>query len=145
MGTAVLLANLVATWMMVGVIWFVQVVHYPLLSLVPVSDAPEVALEHQRRTSYVVAVPMMVEGLSTLALLAMAPDAVWWWLPWCGGVLLAIALGCTVFLSVPLHSQMAHSPNAATGRRLVSTNWSRTIAWSLRGAVCLWMLAQVVA
>ena len=142
---ASLIANVAATWMMVGVIWFVQLVHYPLLSLVKVSDAPHVALEHQRRTAFVVMVPMTVEGVSTLVLLGATPEAVWWWLPWAGGVLLAVALGCTVLLSVPLHKQMAESPKSTTGQRLVRTNWPRTIAWSLRGLLCVLMLAQLLA
>lgn len=145
MGNASLIANVAATWMMVGVIWFVQLVHYPLLSLVKVSEAPEVALQHQRRTAFVVMVPMTIEGVSTLILLGAVPDAIWWWLPWLGGVLLAVALGCTVFLSVPLHKQMAESPRPNTGARLVLTNWPRTIAWSLRGLLGVLMLAQLLA
>lgn len=139
-----LVANLVATLVMVGVIWFVQIVHYPLLSVVPVESAASTAVEHQRRTSYVVGLPMAVEGVSTLGLLAMAPDAVSWWLPWVGAVLLAVALGSTVLLSVPRHARMASAPDAQVGRELVVTNWPRTIAWTLRGVVCTVMLAQVL-
>ena len=141
---AVLVANLVSTMVMVGVIWFVQVVHYPLLSIVPVESASSTAVEHQRRTGYVVGAPMAIEGFSTLALLAMRPDQVSWWMPWAGGVLLAIALGSTVLLSVPRHARMAAAPDDRVGRELVLTNWPRTIAWTLRGVLCVVMLAQVV-
>lgn len=140
----VLVANLAATLVMVGVIWFVQVVHYPLLSVVPVESAASTAVEHQRRTSYVVGLPMAVEGVSTLGVLVMTPDAVSWWLPWVGAILLAVALGSTVLLSVPRHARMASAPDAQVGRELVTTNWPRTIAWTLRGVVCVVMLAQVL-
>lgn len=138
----VLLANLLATVVMVGVIWFVQVVHYPLLSVVPVEAASATAIEHQRRTGFVVAVPMAVEGVTTLALPAVAPDGVSSWLPWAGGVLLAVALGSTVFLSVPRHARMATSPDARVGRELVLTNWPRTVAWTARGVLCAVMAVQ---
>lgn len=138
----VLLANLVATVVMVGVIWFVQVVHYPLLSVVPVEAASETATEHQRRTGYVVAAPMAVEGVTTLALLSVAPEGVSVWMPWAGGVLLAVALGSTVLLSVPRHARMAAAPDARVGRELVLTNWPRTVAWTARGALCSVMAAQ---
>jgi hypothetical protein len=59
-----------------------------------------------------------------------------------GGVLLAIALGSTIFLSVPLHEKMANSPSADIGARLVRTNWPRTIAWTLRGVLTAIMLLQ---
>lgn len=138
-----LIANTTATLVMVGVIWFVQHVHYPLLATATVDQASHVAIEHQRRTGHVVALPMAVEGVSTLALLVSRPDDVWIVWPWLGAVFLAIALGSTVLLSVPLHARMASDPCADTGHKLVVTNWPRTAAWSLRGIVCIVMVAQV--
>jgi hypothetical protein len=144
MSTLALVANLAATLVMVGIIWFVQHVHYPLLASFSVESAPQVALEHQRRTGHVVGLPMAVEGVTTLALLVVRPDGVSVIWPWIGAVLLAVALGSTLFLSVPLHTRMASSPQADTGRRLVSTNWPRTVAWTLRGIVGIVMIVQAV-
>jgi len=139
-----LIANAAATLYMVGLIWMVQIVHYPLLAIIGTDRASDIAREHQRRTGNVVGPPMLVEGLSTLALLVWLPDDVWWWLPWLNGIFLAVALGCTVFLSVPLHEKMAKHPHNTVGRQLVVTNWPRTIAWSARGIVCVIMLAQAL-
>lgn len=144
MSTLALVANLAATLVMVGIIWFVQHVHYPLLASFSVESAPQAALEHQRRTGHVVGLPMAVEGVTTLALLVVRPDGVSVIWPWIGAVLLAVALGSTLFLSVPLHTRMASSPQADTGRRLVSTNWPRTVAWTLRGIVGIVMIVQAV-
>ena len=130
---------------MVGVIWFVQVVHYPLLSVVPVESAATVAVEHQRRTSWVVMAPMAVEGVTTLMLLAMVPVGVAWFVPWLAGIPLAVALGATVLLSVPRHARMAASPDEQVGRELVTTNWVRTVAWSVRGVVVAAMLLATLA
>ena len=140
----VLLVNFVATAVMTGVIWFVQWVHYPLLATVSVEHAVETAVDHQRRTGQVLAIPMALEGVTTLWLLASRPDVVSLILPWLGAVLLAVALGSTVFVSVPLHAKMATNPTVDVGRRLVVTNWPRTIAWSTRAVVCAVMLLQVV-
>jgi hypothetical protein len=139
-----LVLNFAATWVMVGVIWFVQLVHYPLLALIGVDRAPAIAVEHQRRTAWVVGLPMATEGVTTLILLAARPDGVNALLPWLGGALLAIALGGTVLLSVPLHEKMANSPDPTVGRRLVVTNWPRTIAWTARAIVAGVMLAQAI-
>jgi hypothetical protein len=135
-----LLLNLLGTWMMVGVIWFVQLVHYPLLAVVPVESASTVALDHQRRTAWVVMIPMTVEGFSTLALMKWVPEGVATWMPWANGVFLAIALGCTVLLSVPRHARMAENPTPTIGRELVLTNWPRTIAWTICGLLTAIML-----
>lgn len=139
-----LVLNLVATCVMVGVIWFVQLVHYPLLSLIGVDRAPAVAVEHQRRTAWVVGLPMAVEGVTTLVLLFSRPDGVSTWLPWAGAVVLAVVLGSTVFLSVPLHERMATAPDETIGRRLVTTNWPRTIGWSARAVIAGVMLSQAI-
>lgn len=135
MDDVVLLVNLLSTWTMVGVIWFVQVVHYPLLSVVPTESASSVAVEHQKRTGWVVMIPMTLEGVTTLMLLAMIPVGVAWFVPWIAGIPLAVALGATVLLSVPRHARMANNPDPTVGQELVSTNWVRTIAWSVRGAI----------
>ena len=140
-----LVLNLVASCVMVGVIWFVQIVHYPLLSIVPVESATSVAVDHQRRTGLVVGLPMAVEGVTTLILLWKTPDDVTWWLPWIAAIFLAVALGCTIFLSVPRHERMALRPDAQVGRELVLTNWPRTIAWTARGVLTTAMLLQVLA
>jgi hypothetical protein len=78
-----------------------------------------------------------------LWLLARTPDGVEELLPWVNAVLLAVALGSTLFLSVPLHAKMAVSHNDETGQKLVVTNWPRTIAWTLRLALCVVMLTQM--
>lgn len=145
MNDVVLVLNTAASWTMVGVIWFVQVVHYPLLSVVPVDSAKAVAVEHQRRTGWVVMVPMTVEGVTTLLLLAMVPAGVAWFVPWLAGIPLAVALLATVLLSVPRHARMAANPDESVGRELVTTNWIRTIAWSLRGVVTAGMLIATLA
>ena len=144
MSEIILLANFVATAVMTGVIWFVQWVHYPLLASVPVDGAVKAAEQHQRRTGQVLALPMAVEGVTTLWLLVSRPDAVSLILPWASAVFLAVALGSTVILSVPLHAKMVTNPSADIGRRLVVTNWPRTIAWTARALVCAAMLLQVV-
>lgn len=59
--THLLLAHAAATWAMVGLIWFVQVVHYPLFAAVDAAESPVYARLHQRRTTWVVGPPMLVE------------------------------------------------------------------------------------
>lgn len=145
MDDIVLLINLLSTWTMVGVIWFVQVVHYPLLAVVPVESAASVAVEHQRRTGWVVGAPMALEGVTTLALLVLVPEGVVWFVPWLAGIPLAVALGATIFLSVPRHERMAREPDAQVGKELVSTNWVRTIAWTLRGFIVGGMVLATLA
>lgn len=137
-----IVVNASATWVMVGIIWFVQVVHYPLLATVPAESARKVAVDHQARTSRVVMLPMAAEGITTLWLMFDRPSTVQWWLAWAGGLCVAVALASTVLLSVPRHTRMASEPTDELGRELVKTNWPRTLAWTLHGVVCAAIMAR---
>lgn len=139
----VLSAHLVATLVMVGLIWFVQVVHYPLFAAVGVDQFVAYEVAHQRRTSYVVGPPMAVEGVTALVLLFATPDGVDRWLALIGAGLLAVVHASTVFLQVPAHGRLALSHDPLDIRRLVRTNWIRTIGWSARGVVAVAMLIAV--
>ena len=48
---------------------------------------------------------------------------------------MAIAYGTTAFVSVPLHERLTATFDHDAHRRLVSTNWIRTGAWTTRGIV----------
>jgi hypothetical protein len=73
-----------ATLYMTGVIWFVQIVHYPLFSRVGQPGFSEYAREHVRRTGRVVAGPMLVELASAVAVVWVVggpwPGSDWPWL-----------------------------------------------------------------
>jgi hypothetical protein len=49
--------------------------------------------------------------------------------------LLAVNWLSTLVIQIPLHGicELAHSPTAI--RRLITTNWIRTLAWSTRGVL----------
>ena len=140
----VLLANLASTGFMVGLIWFVQVVHYPLFGAVGREGWTGYAAAHGRRTTRVVGPPMLVE-LATAALLALRPPP---GVPpaaaWAGLALVGVAWASTGLLQVPRHRVLAGGWDGAAHRSLVAGNWIRTAAWTLRGALVLWMLARLL-
>jgi hypothetical protein len=137
----VLVAGAAATWAMVGLIWMVQLVHYPMLARWSARSPVDAVVDHQRRITWLVGPLMAVEGVTALILLVERPASMSALAAWTAAALLAVALGSTVLLQVPLHRRLAerHDPDAA--RRLVSTNWVRTAAWTLRGLVLAVVLA----
>ena len=126
--------HLIATLMMVGLIWFVQVVHYPLFAAVR-SDFRSYEAEHVRRTGWVVAPVMCVEAAAAATLvLASGAASVLAWV----GLGLVIAIWVITFtVQVPQHRVLAEAWDATTHRRLVQGNWLRTVAWSVRGLVAV--------
>ena len=126
-----------ATLAMVGLIWFVQIVHYPLFRMVGPASFVAYEAAHTRLTSYVVGPFMAVEGVTALVIAAAPPDDLSRVLPFLGLVLLAVIHGSTVLLQVPAHRALSEAWDEQVATRLVRTNWIRTIGWSLRGVLAL--------
>jgi hypothetical protein len=127
-----------ATLAMVGLIWFVQVVHYPLFARVGSDTYTAYQTAHMSRTSLIVG-PLMLAELATALLILLGawssrPLAI------AGLILLAIAWFSTFFLQIPRHATLERGYDARAAASLVSTNWIRTIAWTARGILALLML-----
>jgi len=141
--TQILAANAGLACFMTGLIWFVQIVHYPLMAAVGAANWNEYELKHQKLTTLVVAPAMLLEALAAAALVVAAqmhpsegilatPRGVW--MAWAGAGLLVVVWLSTFALQVPEHERLSRGPfDAAAHRRLVGTNWIRTAAWTARG------------
>ena len=136
-------AHLLSTTAMVGLIWFVQVVHYPLFAAVGEQNFVAFENQHTQRTSWVVGPFMAVEGVTALAIFATPGEGLSRALPLLGLVLLAIVHASTVALQVPAHRQLSTAADPVIMRRLVATNWVRTVGWSLRSILAMAMLLEV--
>ena len=132
-----LLLNLVSTWYMIGLIWFVQVVHYPLFAAVSPMDLPAYERKNTRLTAWVVIPPMLLELGSTWWLWCFPPAGIPASVPWIGLGLLLLIWASTFWLQVPQHKQLSGRFEPLAHQILVQTNWIRTLAWTLRGLVLL--------
>jgi len=97
-------AHLVATAVLAGMVWVVQLVVYPAFRTVGPTAAWD---DHHRRHSTAMA--------TVIALV-------------------------TVTVSVPLHTRLGDGYDDGLARRLISTNWWRTAAWTA-GTCCAAVLA----
>jgi len=139
-GHLVLTAHVAATLFMTGVIWFVQVVHYRLMDGVGRPGFADYQSRHMRRTTWVVAPPMLVE-LGTGLALAVDPGGLPVFQVWLGLGLLGGIWVSTATLQVPLHRKLEAGFDAAAHRRLVATNWIRVAGWTARSLLVLgWLV-----
>ena len=133
--------HLVSTLFMTGVIWFVQVVHYPLKARVGANAFPAYQTEHLRRTTWVVGPPMVLEALSAAALVTVVGGPDGRGLALVGLLLLVVIWLSTATAQVPSHHVLERDGfSEEPHRRLVRSNWVRTVAWSLRAGLACWML-----
>ncbi|MFK7919060.1 MAG: hypothetical protein AB8G14_13370 [Ilumatobacter sp.] len=145
----VLVGALGATWAMAGVIWVIQVVHYPIFDAIDRGEDDErwraFGDRHRMSISYVVGPFMLVEGVTGIWLVAQPPGDAGLLLPLIAGVLMAVAYGTTAFVSVPLHERLTASFDSDAHRQLVRTNWVRTFAWTTRGLVLAALAISVIS
>jgi hypothetical protein len=140
---AALLLQLATTLPLVGLIWFVQVVAYPLFARVAAADFPAYHEAHSRLITYVVAPLMLGELWGAVAWLIWPLDEAPRQVAWVGAALAVAAWVVTVFVSVPQHNILARGFDARAYDVLLVTNWLRTAVWTLRGAALLWVLAVI--
>lgn len=168
--TAWLLAvNLGVSGFLAGLIWVVQVVHYPLFGAV--SGEREVkgldergaayARAHAARITWIVAPAMLVEVLVVAAL--VMPGSVLGVsvgaesggaerggmlsesaraAVWVSAALVALVWVWTFAVEVPLHARLQRQGmERATVRWLVVSNWVRTAAWTVKLGLAGWLAA----
>ncbi|MCY2973968.1 MAG: hypothetical protein NTW52_04780 [Planctomycetota bacterium] len=139
----ILITHAMATFVMVGVIWLVQLVHYPLMSFVDESRFSDFEQMHRAKIFWIVAPAMLVEGITGLWLAMSLPrNGRRVWIRF-GLFLLAVIWLSTAFIQIPLHEALQTKFLQSDLDRLVATNWLRTIAWSIRGAVCFFLLTTI--
>ncbi len=131
--TILVLANFLLASLMTGLIWFVQVVHYPLMSAVDERAWAAYHNAHARRTTYIVAPLMLLEATAAGLWVWQAPGG----FSWAAAGLLCVVWISTFLIQVPIHGQLAHGKSSRSIELLVQTNWLRTIGWTARAGVCI--------
>ena len=126
-----LLVHVAATLYMTGLIWFVQLVHYPLMASVGADGYREYQRIHEKRTTLAVAPAMFIELGTAIWLVIETPAGVTPWLVWIGFVLVVLLWLSTVLLQVPWHKKLENG--IANIDLSHSNNHLQTVTSSLTG------------
>jgi hypothetical protein len=141
-----LIAHLAATLFMVGLIWTIHVVHYPLFANVGESTYVTFQSEHVNRIGKLLFLPWLIEGITLLGVLILAflghrRDLR---LPaFLNGFGMAIALLISGVWSAPAHGKLADGFDADIHNQLMNANLVRTLAWTLCGVSAIWLVARM--
>lgn len=131
------------TGAMTGLAWFVALVHYPLMAAVGRDEFPLYERLHQQRTTWLVAPLMIAEAALSVWLAVFPPPGVPAWQAATGALLVAAIWLSTFSVQVPLHTKLAAGFDASLHRRLVSSHWWRTAAWTLRSLLAFaWLVSH---
>lgn len=119
-----------AVFALFGLIWTIQLVHYPMFKFVEAPHWPHFHRIHSRNITFIVFPLMLVELLTSLKLY-LENDAF--------SNLLALVCAATVWLVtiiifIPLHNKVATRPLPSALAHLCHFNWIRTVVWTIAAA-----------
>lgn len=127
--------QLVSCFYLTGLIWTIQVVHYPAYNYIDPSKFLDYQIFHTKWITPVVAPLMIIElGTAFLILMDNKNDKLWI-INFLGVVLI---WGVTFLLSVPAHSRLNSGMDLKSIQFLILTNWLRTILWTARSGLLLY-------
>ena len=115
---------------MVGVIWVIQLVHYPSFHFIELKQYTTFQRFHMSRISYVV-IPAMLTELFTIILIVISMDQIDTLVLASAILLIFIWLMTAVFFS-GVHQKLTLGYDQTVVDKLVKLNWGRTLLWTLR-------------
>ena len=125
--------NFISTSVMVGVIWVIQLLHYPSFHFINEKKYIEFQHFHMQRISFIVIPVMLIELASALLLSYFFRSSL-------TIILLALLLGIwgiTFIFFTNMHQKLTNGYEPSIVDKLVKINWSRTALWSLRLIILL--------
>lgn len=122
--------HLAVTWMLVGLIWVVQILVYPQFRRVAPAEFRDYHFAHCFRIGLIVGPLLFVEAATAAWLLYAGRQAQPFIL---STVLIPLIWLTTAIFQAPIHTRLGRSFDAPLIRRLILTNWIRTLAWTARG------------
>ena len=131
-----IISNLSITILMLGIIWFVQLVHYPLFPKADLNNFKNFHSEHTKRISWIVAPLLISEGLVSTVLFVKMPSII----TFIGLSILIFIWISTFFIQVPIHNKLNKEFDVKLFYKLLKSNWIRTIGWSLRSVTCFFLM-----
>jgi len=131
--------NLILSLILTGLIWTIQLVHYPLFNKVDTDAFTNYIKQHQKLMSFLV-IPLMLSELVFAFILMLNAPYGNIGLQIISFALVIIIWASTFFLSVPQHQKLLQGFNQAAYEKLLQSNWIRTIAWTARSLVLLYLI-----
>lgn len=114
---------------MTGLIWVIQILHYPAFYYVGQNQFAEFHSLHTKKIAFIVLPVMLLELVTALFLAVQNFSSI---LLWSNLFCLLLIWLSTFLVSVPLHHSLSIAMNVQAITRLIKTNWTRTFLWSLR-------------
>lgn len=141
-------SHFASTWFLVGLIWTIHFIHYALFPKVGTTEFVAYENAHVDRIGNLLLLPWLTEGVTLLGLLALAflgtrrdlriPAAI-------NAAAMGVVLAISGFWSAPAHGDLMKGFDQGVFDRLMVADLVRTVAWTVCGAMAVWMLVRMWA
>ena len=132
-----LTTHLTSTSIMVGVIWVIQLVHYPSFKYVNESDYIIFQKYHMSNISYIV-FPVMFTELTTAILIFFFGEKSFFFM--LSLICLFLIWVITVVLFTKFHNILQKGKDLKMIEKMIKANWMRTLLWTLRLIMILFVI-----
>lgn len=138
----IFLINLASSLFLTGLIWMVQIVHYPFFRFANENRFDEAMKFHRFRISFLVVPVMLAELISSVWLSIYAVEFSELHQ---AGLFTVLLIWLVTFISqVPRHSNLANGYQPDQISKLVKSNWARTGLWTLKSFITLFILLKMI-
>jgi hypothetical protein len=135
----ILIIHFYATLFMTGLIWLIQIVHYPSYNFIDLNRFIEFQKFHQNSITLIVMPLMTLELLSAIFLASTKQKL------FVLNLIGVIAIWITTFFySVKYHQLLEISFNQEALSLLISTNWIRTFLWTTRSFILFYAFYKII-
>ncbi len=124
--------HLFTSFVMTGICWFVQIVHYPLFRVIEEENLPQYEIKNVV-TAYITVPTMIVEMCTGIALLYFDYNEFYLW----NVILLGLIALSTCIFQVPIHLRLMKVNSERLVNLLIYSNWIRTLSWTVRSALLI--------
>jgi hypothetical protein len=121
--------NVAVNWTLVGLIWVIQLVHYPTFAYVDNSNFLQFHAHHSKSISIIV-MPLMLIELALATYFAYQNQ--WNFIALTPLLFVLLIWASTFFIQVPIHQKLGQGKNLVLIQKLVNTNWIRTVFWTIK-------------
>ena len=138
--SSILIINIFSAFFATGLIWTIQLVHYPSMRFVSRDKFELFHSFHQLRIS-IIAMPLMaIELITTIILFMHNINNESSLIFKINLIIVTLIWFSTFFIQVPLHQKLSKGKKTSLIDKLVLTNWFRTVLWTLRSILIIFFL-----
>ena len=126
---SILFFHFFLTFFMTGIIWLIQLIHYPSFSFIDKNMYSTFQAFHMNRISFLVGPIMFLELFSGFYLLFFYSESNFFVINF---ILNILILTMTIIVFGTIHRKLIEGFKFSLFAKLISMNWIRTILWSMK-------------